>query len=347
MKRQLSISMLLLAAISPASGQLVSSHASTAAVAPQPTATATVNVAPQATLKPVARVNGSVLTDRDLLREEYAIFPYARQHNGGIPKGMEPDIRAGAMKMIVFEELVYQEALRQKLTVPPAKMQQAQAAFRKQFSTEQQYQELLNAEFKGSTKLLRAKIERSLLIEQLLKQEVQDKSVVSVAQARAFYDKNPNRFLVPESFSVQTISILPPNNATADQAKEARKKADDALRQAKLTKDYNDFGLLAEKISEDDFRVMMGDHKAVDRSKIPPQVLQALATMKPGEISGLITAENNTYTVVRLNEHIPAGKRTFAEVKDSVREYLKKQKSEELRSSLDKRLRKNAKVEEL
>jgi parvulin-like peptidyl-prolyl isomerase len=226
-------------------------------------------------------------------------------------------------------------------------MQQAQTAFRKQFSTPQQYQDLLNSEFKGSTKLLRSKIERSLLIEQLLKLEVQDKSVVSVAQARAFYDKNPNRFLVPESFSVQTISILPPNNATADQAKEARKKADDALRQAKLTKDYNDFGLLAEKISEDDYRVMMGDHKAVDRSKIPPQVVQALETMKPGEVSGLIVAENNTYTVVRLNEHVPAGKRTFEQVKDSVREYLKKQKTEELRSSFDKRLRKNAKVEEL
>jgi peptidyl-prolyl cis-trans isomerase C len=342
MTHRLSISILLLVAISPASAQLISSHAATAAT-PQPTA----SVAPLAVVKPVARVNGAVLTDRDLLREEYAIFPYARQHNGTIPKGMEPDIRAGAMKMIVFEELVYQEALRLKMTVPPVKMQQAQTAFRKQFSTPQQYQDLLNSEFKGSTKLLRSKIERSLLIEQLLKLEVQDKSVVSVAQARAFYDKNPNRFLVPESFSVQTISILPPNNATADQAKEARKKADDALRQAKLTKDYNDFGLLAEKISEDDYRVMMGDHKAVDRSKIPPQVVQALETMKPGEVSGLIVAENNTYTVVRLNEHVPAGTRTFEQVKDSVREYLKKQKTEELRSSFDKRLRKNAKVEEL
>ena len=281
------------------------------------------------------------------MREEYTIFPYARQHNGAIPKGMEADIRTGAMKMIVFEELVYQEALRRKMTVPPAKMQSAKAAFRKQFSSPQEYQDLLNTEFKGSRKLLRAKIERSLLIEQLLNQEVQDKSVISVVQARAFYDKNPNRFLIPESFAVQTISILPPSNANADQVKEARKKADDALRQAKLTKNYDDFGLLAEKISEDDYRVMMGDHKAVERAKLPPQVLQALESMQPGQVSGLIDAGNNTFAIVRLNEHVPAGKRTFEQVKDSVREYLKKQKAEELRSSLDKRLRKNAKVEEL
>ena len=35
--------------------------------------------------KPVARVNGVVLTDADLVREEYAIFPYAAQHGGKIP----------------------------------------------------------------------------------------------------------------------------------------------------------------------------------------------------------------------------------------------------------------------
>ncbi len=67
--------------------------------------------------KPVARVNGAVLTDRDLQREMFAIFPYARQHNGNVPQEMEPQIRKGAMQMIIFEELVYQEAQRRKITV--------------------------------------------------------------------------------------------------------------------------------------------------------------------------------------------------------------------------------------
>lgn len=343
MKSRSSIAILMLAAVIPAAAQLISSHAPTTAAAKPFVATAPAQPAG----KPVARVNGAVLTDRDLLREEYAIFPYARQHNGGIPKAMEADIRTGAMKMIEFEELVYQEALRRSMVVPPERMQQAKTSFRKQFNSPEQYDEMLKAEFNGSKAQLTSKIQRSLLIEQMLKQEVDAKSAITLAQARSFYDQNPNRFLIPESFSVQTISIIPPPNATAVQLKEAHKKAEDAARQAKETKSYDDFGLLAEKISEDDFRVMMGDHKAVDKTKLPPQVLQALGTMKSGEISGLIDVGNNAYTIVRLNEHVPAGKRTFEQVKDSVREYLKKQKSEELRSSLDKRLRKNAKVEEL
>lgn len=338
--KRLSISILMLAAMSPAWAQLVSSHAPTAA--PQP-ATAT---ASQAAAKPVVRVNGAVLTERDLVREEYTIFPYARQHNG-IPKGMEADIRTGALKMIEFEELVYQEAQRRKLTVAPARMQKAQAEFRKQFASQQAYDELLSTEFGSSKKLLRAKIERSLLIEQMLKLEVEDRSAISVAQARVFFDKNPERFRVPESYAVQTISIIPPNNANPEQVKEARKKADEALRQAKATKSYDDFGLLAEKISEDDYRVMMGDHRAVDKSKLPPQVLQAVVKMQPGEMSGLVDIGNNAYTILRLNAYTPAGMRTFEQVRDSVREYLKKQKAEELRVALDKKLRKNAKVEEL
>ena len=129
--------------------------------------------------------------------------------------------------------------------------------------------------------------------------------------------------------------------------KEARKKADDALRQAKATKNYDEFGLLAEKISEDDYRVMMGDHHAVESAKLPPAVLQAVQKMQVGQVSDLVDIGNGGYTVLRLNSHTATGKSSFEEVKDSLREQLKKQKSEQLRSALDKRLRKNAKVEEL
>ncbi|HYX53294.1 MAG TPA: SurA N-terminal domain-containing protein, partial [Candidatus Limnocylindrales bacterium] len=117
----------------------------------------------QVTGKAVAKVNGTELSDRDLLREMYAIFPYARQHNGAFPQAMEADIRKGALKMIEFEELVYQEALRRKMTVLPARLNKAEQDFRKQFHTPEQYQTFLKAECQGQEKVLRARIRRSLL----------------------------------------------------------------------------------------------------------------------------------------------------------------------------------------
>ena len=166
--------------------------------------------------RPVVRVNGAVLTDRDLLREMFTIFPYARVHNG-FPKAMEADIRNGAMKMMIFEELVYQEAKRRNMTVPPARLARALAEFRRQFPSPQEYQQFVQVEFQGSQKLLQAKVERSLLIDKFLKQEVADKAVATVAEAKAYYDQHPERFRIPDSFSFQSISFLPPPNATAAQ----------------------------------------------------------------------------------------------------------------------------------
>lgn len=340
MKYKHSIFGLLLLAFSAAGAQ-VASHAPT--VFKQGSAQNPSMVALMPDNKPVARVNGSVLTDADLVREEYAIFPYARLHNG-LPKSLAPQIREGALKMIVFEELVYQEALRRKMTVPPAKLQHAEAEFRAQFATSDQFNAVLKNDFHGSRQALQAKIRRSLLIDALMKIEIDDQSKVSPAELKAYYDKNPALFQFPESFTFQTISVLPPGKATPQQLKEERTRAEDALRQAKATKTAEAFGLLAEKISDDDYRVVMGQHKAVPIAQLAPQVTRALLAMKPGGVSDLIQLEQ-AYTVVRLNAHTPAGKSKFEDVKAQLEKQLKQTKTNQLRAALDKKLRENAKIE--
>src|ERR1017187_3016903 len=337
MKYQLSICALVLLTISATFAQ-VASHAPTQVSAPQNT------ISHQPSGKPVARVNGAVLTDRDLQTEMFTMFPYARQHNGNIPPEMEPGIRNGALKMIIFEELVYQEAQRRKMTVSPERLNRAEADFRKQFATPGEYQQFLTAEFQGSQQQLREKIKRSLLIEQLLKTEVDKKSTVSLAELKAYYDKNPDRFKYPESFAFQTITILPPEKATPSQLKEGRKLADDAFRQAQAAKTDEEFGMLAEKISEDDYRVMMGYHKPVDRAKLPPVVVQTLLAMQPGQVSDVIQVEQ-AYTIVRLVKHVPAGKAKFDEVKASLQKELQQKRTNDVRASFDKQLHQGAKVE--
>ena len=343
MRLQFCTAILVIMGISVASAQ-VASHAPTTAqtlMRAQPAAVPGVQVSD----KPVARVDGAVLTDRDLLREMFAIFPYARQHNG-FPKDLEPEIRRGALDMIVFEELVYQEAKRRHLTIPPTRMARAEATFRKQFPSQDVYEQFLKVEMNGSRQALREKIRRSLLIEAVLKTEVQSKAAVSAAEAKAYYDRNPQRFERSERFSIQTISIIPPQNASAEIQKEARQRAEEALRLAKATKSYREFGLLAEKVSDDDWRVNMGDRKDVDRAQLPPPLVAAALKMKPGEVSDLLQFGPN-YTLFRLNAHTPAGKADFAAVKTQVQSDLQKARYNGLRAELHKRLRKNAKVEVL
>ncbi len=333
---------LLLGAAVAATGQ-VSSHNPAGANPPAAASLPSTNSLFDPSARPVARVNGAVLTDRDLLREMLQIFPYANQHNG-FPKAQEASIRQGALQMIIFEELVYQEAKRRNLVVPARALLQSEAEFKKQFNSAAEYQQYLKLEMGGSEQQVRDKIKRSLLIEQVLKSDVEDKSAVTLGELRAYYEKNPRRFQVPESYAFQSISILPPQNPNPEQKTEALKKASAALAQAKSTKSYQEFGLLAERISEDDFRVNMGDHKSVKKDVLPPQVVKAFSSMRPGQVSDPIQIEQ-AYTIVRLNGHTTATMRSFEEVKTELKVELQNVKYEQLRAGLDKRLRTNAKVE--
>jgi parvulin-like peptidyl-prolyl isomerase len=340
-----------------ASAQMVASHAPTSAAASVPAATASFPEAAKAvnsgadasalqvTGKTVVKVNGAELTDRDLLREMFALFPYAKLH-GGFPKKEEPEIRQGAMQMIIFEELVYQEAVRRKMTITPARINREEHSFKGQFTSQEEFNTYLKTELGGSEAKLRQMIKRSLLIEAMLKLEVNDKAVVTLAEARSYYEKNPKAFEHGETFTIQTISIIPPDQASASVLADARKKAESILAQAKATKNYEQFGLLAEKVSEDDFRVDMGDRKVVKSEKLPPEVVKVAQKMKAGEVSGLIPL-GTAWTILRVNAHTPPGKATFAEVKAKLVDDLQKRKYEQLRVGLDKKLHENAQIEEI
>ncbi len=297
-----------------------------------------------AAAKPAVRVNGAVLTEVDVLREMYRIFPYARQH-GGFPKAMESDIRKGAIEMMIFEELLYQEAMRLKMPVSSAQLSGAESAFRTQLGPDA-FEQYVRTECQGSRQTLREKIRRSLLIDTMLDTEVERKSIVTDAEARAYYDKNPKQFEKPESLRIQTISIIPPPDGGTGNGEETRKRAEEAFKLAGKTKGYQDFGWLAEKISDDDWHVNMGDRNFVQMSALPPPVVKAAVAMKPGEVSNLIQLGND-YTIFRLVEHKPAGKTPFAAAKAKLQSELQKQKRVELRAALNQKLRKNAKIEVL
>jgi parvulin-like peptidyl-prolyl isomerase len=74
--------------------------------------------------------------------------------------------------------------------------------------------------------------------------------------------------------------------------------------------------------------------------------VKAARAMKPGQVSDLIQL-GTAYTLFRLNAHTPEGTTPFAEVKAKLMTDLQKQKNEQLRKELSRRLKKTAKIEVL
>jgi len=65
-----------------------------------------------------------------------------------------------------------------------------------------------------------------------------------------------------------------------------------------------------------------------------------------GEVSNVIQIEQ-AYTIIRLQQHMPAGKAKFGEVKPQLEKELQQNKSNKIRAALDQKLRQNATIEEL
>jgi peptidyl-prolyl cis-trans isomerase C len=323
----------------------VASHAPTS-VASKTNSTVVYGTLDAPTGKPVVKVNGAALDDRDLTREMMNVFPYAKQHGGKFPKEAEPDIRKKALRNIELEELAYQQAKKSGMTVSQAKLDKAVKDFKTQFDGEAQFQQYLKAEQNGSMQVLRAKIQRAILIDENLKAEIDNKAKMTDAQLRDFYQKNPDRFRKPDSVSIQTITVAYGDNPSVADKKKARQRADDAWKEAKATKDYEGFGMLAEKVSMDDWRVMMGDHKWLHRGRMPKQVEAVVFKMKAGRVSDVIDT-GDSFCIVRVNGIEPSHIVPFDEIKAELKKDLEQQKADELRASYEARLRRNASIQEL
>jgi parvulin-like peptidyl-prolyl isomerase len=149
-----------------------------------------------------------------------------------------------------------------------------------------------------------------------------------------------------ETVAIQTISIIPPENATREMQAEAKAKIKDILRLSRNTKTSREFGLLAEQLSDDDWRMKLGDRGTMDVKNLPPEVVKVARAMKVGQVSDIVQL-GRAYVVFRLNAHTPAGKTPFLQVKKKLQSDLQKQKVNERRAELNRQLHKDAAIEVL
>jgi peptidyl-prolyl cis-trans isomerase C len=284
------------------------------------------------------------LTQAQLREQEESIFPYFKMHGGDIPSTAKPEIHRQAMDKLILEELLYQEAKRRHLVVPEAKYQKGIQDLRKSFKSEQSYKAAVTKKY-GSMAAFDIHLRRTLLINQLWDGEVKSRAIVTELDARNYYQKNPARFVRPEAVKLQSISFMFPADATPEKKEQVRKRAAEELPRAMAAKSYEEFGVLAEKISEDSWHVMMGDHKLVHRGEVDPQ-FEIIFSMKPNETTGLIESREGLH-ILRVNEHQTQRQMPFSEIKDRLRKDLQAKKYRERADQFEKDLKEKATIVEM
>lgn len=175
------------------------------------------------------------------------------------------------------------------------------------------------------------------LVKEYLMQAVIEKVSVTESELKDFYNSNKEKFTTPEQIKASHILIKVNFGATEDDKKKAKEKAKQML---EWLKNGEKFETLAEKYSDDQQSKTMGGKLGyIARGQMPKSFDEAAFSMKPGQISDAVQTDYG-YHIIQIEDHKDAVTKTFAEVKDSIKEQMKnelaKSKVEEFIKKVEK-----------
>ena len=277
----------------------------------------------------VAKVNGTVFTQKDLEAEVDRLIPQATFHRN-VPQEKRKFYYDKAIEALVNRELQYQDAVAKGMEIDKEKVNAQMEKIRKKFKSPEEYKAALEKEGITEEKV-RAQVEKEMMVQKVVATKVTEASKISEKDLKEYYEKNASKFKQPESVKLRIIS-----------AKD-EKKAQDILARIKAGEDFGD---LAYKMSEDSYRVKSGDIGYMHKGRMLPEIEEAAFKLKVGEISDLIKADNNWY-IIKLEDKKPEHQLPFEEAKDKLKKELETTRAQELKEAWITDLRAKAKIEVL
>ena len=168
-----------------------------------------------------------------------------------------------------------------------------------------------------------------VLIQELLKQEILNKSNPSDEEIKKYYEANLSRYKEPEKVKARHILIKIDQKASDDDKKKAEDKANEIDARAKKGED---FAKLAKEFSEDTgSKENGGDLGFFARGRMVKDFEEAAFKLKPGEVSDAVKTRYG-YHIIKVEEKIEAHQKPLDEVKSMIKDSLSietKQKSME------------------
>ena len=243
---------------------------------------------------------------------------------------------------LIDNEILLQRAKRMDLLASDAEVETAFAELRRPYS-EQEFQSRLKQ--RGLTvEDLKNDLRRQASLEKVFNKEVRSRIRVTEAEIAGFYEENKATFNVPEMrFHVAQIVVTPDaevpvanlRNDKAQGEAEARAKTE---RIASRLRGGEDFARLAQEFSEDSNTARnngdLGFIPASALEKADPALRQAIYTLQPGQVSGVIRTRDAYYILRLLGRQAP-GQRQLSdpEVQQGIRKALANRKAQVLREA--------------
>jgi len=304
----------------------------------------------------VAKVNGVELTSKILQRELFAFRIQSQRIGKEIKPREEPKIAREMLKSLVARELIVQKSKILGIMITEKEINLQLKNIEDQFPSHKAFITALAFQHM-SIPSLKEKIKRTLLEDELMRQEIAPKAKVSDEATLKYYESNLSLFTKPVLYLMRHIHIKTITPVEKADDKLSQKKSDRLTKmineEAKTTihallkrvQSGEDFVKIAKRFSEDEVTKEKGGLLGqLHPDSTIPEISEEMVKLKEGETSGIIQSKFG-YHILRLDEIIPSKLIPFAETKTDIMNLLLKKETQKIFTSYVEDLGNNAKIE--
>jgi peptidyl-prolyl cis-trans isomerase SurA len=258
--------------------------------------------------------------DRIVTRTQYA----KRLHDGftEIEQTLPPDqqgarkqdLRTNMTNELISELLVKDRADRLGITVSDAELKDAVDRLKQQYgiTNEQQFNESLQKS--GMSRVdMEARLRDTLITNKVFGRELRNREELTDRELRDRYDREKERYRLPERAHLREIIIPKPDDAAGSE--HARKRAEEI---AGLARQGGDFAKIAASIPESPTKEKGGEMGEVARGELLPDLDKAVFDSQPGAVLGPIAAKSSWH-IIKVESRLPSEVPAFESVKDKLR----------------------------
>jgi len=289
----------------------------------------------------VAKVNGVEITSKELNSQVGWLKNQLLMRGMDLKQIPEEKIKEQALQSLIEMELAYQEAKSKKFTAKKEEIQSRLDNFKKRFKEEKEYNDYLKQQGMNEDEM-RKEIEREIIVNKYIDEVIlKDFKSASEEEIKKFYDENPSYFIKPEQVKASHILVSVPENATEEQKKEARKKAEGILKDLKKGANFEE---VAKEKSDCPSKQRGGDLGYFPKGRMVKPFEDVAFSLKPGVLSDIVETKFG-YHIILVKDHKMEEKAKLEEVKENIKAYLDEGKKQELVQKKLSELLPKAKIE--
>ncbi len=277
-------------------------------------ASATTLTAAQLVEAIVIRVGDRIITRTQYakrLRDGYAEIEQTVAPSEAAAKKAE--LQKSLANDLIAELLIKDRADRLGITVSGDELKDAKQRLMQQYGlkTEAEFEESLRKS--GMTVGdMESRLRETLLMNKVFGRELRNREELSDKELRERYDREKERYRLPERAHLREVVILRPDNAA--QVDAARQRANQIAARAKT----EDFAKLATELSESGTKSKGGDLGEVARGELLPDLDKAVFNSPAGTIIGPLESKS-AWHILKVETRLPSEVPAFESVKDRLR----------------------------